>query len=503
MSIPRIAVSQAPYIRDVDAAMTRTLAHMRQAASRGADIVVFPEWFMGLNPVEIIPNRFTERLSQWARELNLIVVTGSLRALEPDSGKKQQRGMIIERDGTIAGSQAKMHFWPTERPWFEPGTGIQAITTRWGRIIILLGLDALDPDIWTQVVMLRPDLVVVAASPRNQAEKNHLQELAVTRSQEIQATVVLSPLVGRFSGTAYLGGALIAHQGRILSLTDDEETVLMAGDPEAPLIQLGVTDVCSYLPVAPPLIEWPVDPKRAIGPEGERKVIVDWGALRSSDTLTAGRELLSVAKDNPRWVALAPAKPHAVKELATLLEEGAAGAFAYPGLERLFPWAEPIRELGRTLALFRRPLVVPTGPGAAPLRFDAPALWDEFLAEFPGVPLILLHMGLASPYLEEALVLAERHHSVLLETSGAPARAIQEAIATVGPERVLFGSGGLARDFTREWDKMEMLAAELAPEAFEKIVNQNGRQLFFTPLEALRSSAPREGLIPFKRSQSR
>ncbi|MDA8192794.1 MAG: amidohydrolase family protein [Thermaerobacter sp.] len=487
MPTPRIAVSQAPYLRDADAALARALTHMRQAVSRGVDVIVFPEWFMGLNPVEVIPNRLTERLSQCARELNVTVVTGSLRTLEPETGKKQQRGIVIERDGTLAGSQAKLTFHPTERPWFEPGTGLSPIATRWGRIAVLLGLDAVDPDLWTQVGLLKPDLVVMAVSPRTAAEKTHLHELTVTRSLELHGSVVLSPLTGRFSGTLYLGGALIAQDGRILSLTEDGETVLMASDPEAPLIQLGVTDVSCYVPLAPALKEWAVDPKQTLGPEGERKVILDWGALRAPNLLAAGRDLLALANDNPRWAALAPARPHGAQELTALLEAGASGAYAYPGLDRVLAWADSVRELGKTLVRYRRPLLVHTGPGPAPLRFDSPALWDEFLQEFPTVPLVLLHMGLRSPYLEEAMVLAERHPQVLLETSGTPVPAIREALASLGPERVVFGSGGLAREFTPEWNKMQTLAPDLSPESFERVMNQNARHLFFRTTDGLRT----------------
>lgn len=499
MPIPRIAVAQAPYLRDVEAAVDRALAHMRHAASRGVDIVVFPEWFMGLNPVEVIPNRYLERISQVARELNVTIVTGSLRALEPQTGKKQQRGVVIERDGTLVGSQAKLTFQPTERPWFEPGTSISAIPTRWGRIVILLGLDVLDPDIFAQARALRPDLLVLAISPRTQTEKMHLHELAVSWSVELQATVVLAPLIGRFSGASYCGGALIAHSGRIVSLAEDHETVLVAGDPDAPLIQLGVTDVSCYVPLTPPLFDRPIDPKEAIGPEGERRVFLDWGALRAPDLLAAGHEILALSHDNPRWVSLAPARAEASHDLRQLLEEGAAGAFAYPGLDRIFPWDSSFRDIGRILSLYRRPLVVHSGPGPAPLRFDQPALWDEFLHEFATIPFILLHMGRRSPYLEEALVLAERHPQVVLETSGAPTTAIREAIDSFGMQRVIFGSGGLACDFTLEWEKMESIASQVTAETFEAVINGNGRALFFDSSDAVRQSPTRDRVISLKR----
>ncbi|NMP20977.1 nitrilase-related carbon-nitrogen hydrolase [Sulfobacillus harzensis] len=497
MSTPRIAVSQAPYIRDVDSALNRALDHMRHAASRGVDIVVFPEWFLGLNPVEVLPNRLTDRIGRLARELNVMVVTGSIRALEPESGKKQQRSLVIEPDGTLAGSHAKLLFQPTERPWFEPGPSVSAISTRWGRIVILPGLDAIDPDVWESTRELVPDLVVMAANPRTIADRNQIQEIAIQRSQDIHSMVVVAPLIGRFSGSAYVGGALIADHGRVLGMADEQETILIAGDPEAPLIQLGVTDISAYIPLARPLGGRPLDVKRAIGPEAERRVLVDWGLLASSEPARVAEELLAMARDNPRWIALAPARPGYAEDLKQLLAQGAGGAFIYPGMDRAFPWAESVRQLGRVLAEAHKPLLVHGGPGPAPLRFDSPALWDEFLMEFSTVPVIIHSMGQRSPYLEEALVLAERHPHVYLETSRAPISAIKEAIHTAGPDRVLFGSGGLAQDFHKEWEKVERLESEMSPQAFQKLVNLNARSLFFQPDGQERRG--RDSIHPFRR----
>lgn len=497
MATPRIAISQAPYIRDVDAALARALDHMRQAASRGVDIIIFPEWFLGLNPVEVLPNRHTSRISRLARELNVMVITGSIRALEPESGKKQQRSLVMEPDGKIAGSHAKLLFQPTERPWFEPGPAVSAISTRWGRIVILPGLDASDPEIWANTIDLAPDLVVMAANARTLSERSMIQEAAIQRSQEIHATVAVAPLAGRFSGSSYVGGALIAHRGRVLGMADEQETILIAGDPEAPLIQLGVTDITAYVPLTRPIENRSVDVKRAMGPEAERRVLLDWGLLAAPDPLPVSDELMALARDNPRWAALAPARPGHVDVLRKLLDGNASGAFAYPGLDRAYPWSDSVRILGQEMVASGKPLLVHSGPGPAPLRFDGPALWDDFLMEFKTFPVIIHSMGQRSPYLEEAMVLAERHPHVYLETSKAPIGAIKEALRTVGPDRLLFGSGGLVQDFLKEWEKIERLESDLSPDAFQKVVTLNARHLFFHS-EGL-DRRPRDRVHPFRR----
>ncbi len=495
---PRIAVSQTPYLRDVSRSLQRTVDQMRQAASHGADIVVFPEWFLGLNPVDVLPNRLTQRLSQAARELSIMVITGSLRSLDLSTGKKQQSGLVIDRDGSVAGEQAKIHFQPPEQPWFEPGVATSAIQTTWGRVAILLGLDGSDPERWEECVASNPDLVVMAHYADSPNRRTELQELAVSRSQTIDATVIFAPMMGRFSAVSYLPGALIAERGRILSLSD-REGLLIAGDPEAPLIQLGATDIAAYPAVSdtPPRS---LDPKATIGSEAERRVLIDWGALLTPDPVTSGQHLLAKAGENTRMAALAPARPGFVRELEMLLKAGAVGAFAYPGLDRLPPWSEEMLTLGGALLKNRRPLLVHTGPGRAPIRFDNPLGWDEFLQTYPSLPVILIHMGGRSPLVEEALLLAERHRNVYLETSGAPLQAIQQALQEIGPGRVLFGSGGIPDQFHLEWQKIMELESLVTVDAFQGVVNRNARRLFFDSAEPIaRLPASREGLSVVRR----
>lgn len=476
--VPRIAVLQAPFLRDTRQALERTLRYMRQAASRGADILVAGEWFLGLNPVDVVPNRITAQLQVAARDLNLMVVAGGIRVLDPDTGQKQQRALVIDRDGTLLGHQAKIRFQPLEQPWFEPGEAITAITTRWGRVAILLGLDAIDRDRWEEAKEAEPSLVVMAAGARSAHERIELQELAVARSQILDTTVVLAPIMGRFSGQTYVAAALIAEKGHILSL-GDREGLVVAGDPDTPLIQLGVTDAAAHPPRPGARESLPVDPLKALGSEAERRALVDWAALTNPDVLAASRELLAQAGDNGRMVALVPARPGHAHELEVALGQGAAGAFFYPGLDGLMPWAEEVLELGRILASHRRPALIHTGPGPAPLRYDRPLMWDEFLSADPDLTVILAQMGGRSPLTEEALMLAARHPRVYLETCSAPLGAIREAISEFGPERVVLGSGGLPEQFQREWQKLSSLEAQLGPDAFQAIVNRNARRLLF------------------------
>lgn len=482
MSTPRIAVSQSPFIRDADQNLTRTLNQLRQAASRGVDIMVFPEWFLGLNPVELIPNRLIDPIRNMARDFGIVVVAGSFRTLDAISSKKQQRCIVIDQDGSIAGTHIKLHFAPTERPWFEPGTDITAIHTRWGKVIVLPGLDAIHPNIYEQVKYLHPDLLVLATSAQDPGEKDALHKLTLSASFELQNTVVLAPLLGRFSGLSYVGGALIANRGKVLgqALDTDQETIILASDPDAPLIQPGVIDSSSSYTATLVVDKSPND---IASLEGEKRIFMDWAALSDNNLLQRGQALFNFVKENPRWLALAPARPHYAKDVHTLLEMGFPGAYIYPGRDRILPWEDSVREIGHVMSLYRRPLVVHSGPGAAPIRYDLPHLWDEFLFEFPSVPVVFFHMGGKRPFIDECLVLAERHPNVWLETSTTDPDTIIEAIHSIGDDRIIFGSGGSPSDFHREWNKLLTVQPHISPGSFLKLTHTNARQLFFSASE--------------------
>lgn len=483
--IPRIAISQAPYHRDLEFCLARTLDHMRQARQVGADLIVFPEWFLGLNPLEVLPNRHVELIAQAAQELSLAVVTGSLRALDPHTGKKQQRALVIDAEGRLVGSQAKCDFYPAERPWFEPGEGLTYMATRYGRLVLLMGLDALSAQRWEECKSKEPDLVVMATSPRTQRERASLQDLVLARSLEIGATVVLAPLMGRFAGITYVGGAVAGHKGRLVVDGGEGEKVVLATPGGAALIQLGVTDVSSWMPVAPMIPgHQAVSPEDLRGPEPERRVLLDWGAVTGADPLSIGRQLLAQAGESPRSVALAPAHPEHVRSMDVLLREGARGAYAWPGMARTGAWEKGYLEVGRLLAQYGRPLVVHAIPDVAPLRYHRPTDWDDVVLAYPSLPLILMGSGGRAPWTDEALALATLRPNVFLETSHAPVGFLKEAWLEIGPRRLLFGSGGLPIRFESEWEKLVKLRDIMrAPEdEFQMVSGLNARRLFFREL---------------------
>jgi predicted TIM-barrel fold metal-dependent hydrolase len=193
----------------------------------------------------------------------------------------------------------------------------------------------------------------------------------------------------------------------------------------------------------------------------------------------------------------------------TALEDLAAACARYPGrlypLARIHPWyskqAEELLERALGELGFRglklHPVTTLTHPASdqtlrlievaaahgVPTLFhsgDEPLATPLAVAEAarsrPEATVILGHMG-GYFHVDEALAVAERFDNVVLETSAMPYPSkVAEAVGRVGAGRVMFGSDGPACPPRLELEKIRL--AELEPDAFQRVTNDNAIELF-------------------------
>jgi predicted TIM-barrel fold metal-dependent hydrolase len=94
----------------------------------------------------------------------------------------------------------------------------------------------------------------------------------------------------------------------------------------------------------------------------------------------------------------------------------------------------PIFETARELDI---PILIHTGEQP----YAVPATVDFVAGEFADVKMIIAHLGTQGEmFTAESLLVAERHENVYLETSFAMPHMLIEAVHTIGPERVIYGS---------------------------------------------------------------
>ena len=175
-------VVQTPsYPYDKAGNLQRALDTMETAAAQGASLILFPEMFLTgyliRNKLEELSESLEDgpalaALSAKAKALSMGVLMGL--PLKNPTGKPYNAIVMIDRDGSIAGVQAKTHFFGGEEKMFSPGEALQAFDTSFGRMGILVCYDGEFPE-------TARSLALDGAHPRH--GKPHLYPLLQLRRQ--------------------------------------------------------------------------------------------------------------------------------------------------------------------------------------------------------------------------------------------------------------------------------------------------------------------------------
>lgn len=136
----------------------------------------------------------------------------------------------------------------------------------------------------------------------------------------------------------------------------------------------------------------------------------------------------------------------------------------------LYPLFEAARK-------YNLPVLIHTGEQP----YALPATVDFVSGVFSDVPIIIGHLGTQGElYTMEALMVAERHPNVYLETSFAMGHMLIEAVHSVGPERVIFGSNTPPLEPTQQLMMVEEsltlappVGMGLAPQDVRKVMGGN------------------------------
>jgi predicted TIM-barrel fold metal-dependent hydrolase len=176
--------------------------------------------------------------------------------------------------------------------------------------------------------------------------------------------------------------------------------------------------------------------------------------------------LIGFVRLNPNFRAEAlAAAQRAVKEL------GFRGVKLHPTTTLAHPAGEPTVELLRLCGELGVPAVFHCGddPYTTPQAIAAGA------SQAPDTAVVMAHMG-GYFHVDDAIAVAERHPNLYLETSAMPyPRKIADAVARVGPNRVIFGSDGPGCNPRLEVEKVRML--ELPRDVEEQILGGNAARL--------------------------
>jgi len=249
--ILHVGVVQQSCTDDVVANFAKSVAQIRIAAQKGAQLVVLQELHRGLyfcqqemavqfDLAETIPGPTTQSLGALAQELNIVIVASLFekRAV----GVYHNTAVVIERDGSIAGKYRKMHIPDDpgyyEKFYFTPGDlGFHPIQTSVGSLGILVCWDQWFPEAARLMAMAGAELLIYPTAigwDTNEPDPNMNTEQynawqTIQRSHAVAngLHVVSVNRVGREADQQFWGGSFVANPfGSLLYLAShDKEEV--------------------------------------------------------------------------------------------------------------------------------------------------------------------------------------------------------------------------------------------------------------------------------------
>jgi predicted amidohydrolase len=123
-----IALASPRVASTLDEGLDKIRGMLSEAATRGAEIVCFPEAYLpGLRgqDFEVPPferadqDRVTRTVAEWARTYSIAVILGTERITEAG---RQIAACVIDAKGAVRGYQTKNQIHPTEEQFYVPGT---------------------------------------------------------------------------------------------------------------------------------------------------------------------------------------------------------------------------------------------------------------------------------------------------------------------------------------------------------------------------------------------
>ena len=177
----RVAVIQQKNSTDLQANLDHSLALIRDAADKGAKLVLLQELHRSLyfcqtedtavfDLAETIPGPSTDTLGALARELGIVIV-GSLFEKRA-TGLYHNTAVVLEKDGSLAGIYRKMHIPDDpgfyEKFYFTPGdadfndgrSGFSPIETSVGKLGLLICWDQWYPEAARLMALAGADLLL-------------------------------------------------------------------------------------------------------------------------------------------------------------------------------------------------------------------------------------------------------------------------------------------------------------------------------------------------------
>ena len=258
-----VALVQQSNNDNADENMAKSIKAIREAAQKGAQLVVLQELHRSLyfcqtedvdvfDLAETIPGPSSNTLGELAKELNIVIVASLFE--KRATGLYHNTAVVLEKDGSIAGKYRKMHIPDDpgfyEKFYFTPGDlGFEPIQTSVGKLGVLVCWDQWFPEAARLMAMAGAELLIyptaIGWDPNDDQNEQTRQKDAWVISQRAHAVANGVPVIscnrvghesdpsGHSSGIQFWGNSFIAGpQGELLAQANniDEQILVVEVD---------------------------------------------------------------------------------------------------------------------------------------------------------------------------------------------------------------------------------------------------------------------------------
>ncbi len=212
---------------------------IKEAAGNGAQIIVFPEscilgWVNAAahQRAYAIPGADTDQLCLWARQYRIFICIG----LDEKAGDQLFDAVVlIDDDGRLILKHRKINVLPElMTPPYSVGQEVTTVTTKFGRIGMLICADSFQEDVVDKMALQKPDLLLIpygwAADEHEWPQHAKEMEIVVQKAAlKVKCPVVGTDVVGQISdgpwkGKVYGGQSVAVDQtGKVLARGKDRD----------------------------------------------------------------------------------------------------------------------------------------------------------------------------------------------------------------------------------------------------------------------------------------
>ncbi|MDR1466896.1 MAG: amidohydrolase family protein [Oscillospiraceae bacterium] len=492
----KLGVSNFEYSNVFQANLNKASYQAKMAFRKGCNIIIFHEWFLGINPVGEVPNKVTESLCQIAKDNKIMVVTGGIRYNDKD-GKTLVGSFVIDDVGKIISVQNKINLYENEKKWIQSHGNISSIKTLLGNILILSGLDGLNKDyVYNSLENISDniDLIIFQCTEFDAQGANNIRILASEVSKNKNCTAVIAGIRGFFYEQKCMGESVIIKNGLVDKIAKSEDEVLIGFESATINIKQEVIDAHVHIVFRDPgdpsvdtkvqkLIEKSIDvPIKSsiinyMNRAGiDRSIIFDWSGALKNDYVTSNEKVMEISQYSDRFIGFGVPSPKDPNVVDMLDKLNVRGLKVNPGLQIFYPNSPEFLKVCERVNKYKLPILIHTGPeSAGRLKYDLPLLIDDIAMEYPDLKIIFAHVGVRGFTSDQAIMIAEKNANVYVETSWADENLIKRAIRCLGADKVIFGSDFPSRNPITELKKIQKLLEDkfIAESDYNKVVGGN------------------------------